>query len=160
MTEKNAPNYLVMEYVEGADLRGPMAFDDALPIIQQLIDGIEAAHEKNIIHRDLKPANIKITPEGVVKILDFSLAKAMEPPPIRPSHAMGLSASQEHSHSTEKSSWIFNGEHADIRICHPDASEVRNEFTRDKQQAIRGIDSFSPVLHFIRKECAANLRIL
>ncbi|HEV2201801.1 MAG TPA: protein kinase [Bryobacteraceae bacterium] len=75
------PNYLVMEYVEGPDLRGPLAFEDALPIIQQLIDGIEAAHEKNIIHRDLKPANIKITPEGVVKILDFGLAKAMEPPP-------------------------------------------------------------------------------
>src|SRR5450631_292506 len=74
------PNYLVMEYVEGQDLRGPMDFADALPIIQQLIDGIEAAHEKNIIHRDLKPANIKITPEGVVKILDFGLAKAMEPP--------------------------------------------------------------------------------
>src|SRR5579872_5034680 len=74
------PDYLVMEYVEGQDLRGPMDFDDALPIIQQLIDGIEAAHEKNIIHRDLKPANIKITPEGVVKILDFGLAKAMEPP--------------------------------------------------------------------------------
>src|SRR6202162_3998542 len=75
------PDYLVMEYVEGQDLHGPMDFEDALPIIQQLIDGIEAAHEKNIIHRDLKPANIKITPEGVVKILDFGLAKAMEPPP-------------------------------------------------------------------------------
>jgi eukaryotic-like serine/threonine-protein kinase len=75
------PNYLVMEYVEGQDLRGPLGLDDALPIIQQLIDGIEAAHEKNIIHRDLKPANIKITPEGVVKILDFGLAKAMESPP-------------------------------------------------------------------------------
>jgi eukaryotic-like serine/threonine-protein kinase len=75
------PNYLVMEYVEGLDLRGPMDFDDALPIIEQLIDGIEAAHEKNIVHRDLKPANIKITPEGVVKILDFGLAKAMAPPP-------------------------------------------------------------------------------
>ncbi len=74
------PDYLVMEYVEGQDLRGPMDFEDALPIIRQLIDGIEAAHEKNIIHRDLKPANIKITPEGVVKILDFGLAKAMEPP--------------------------------------------------------------------------------
>ena len=74
------PNYLVMEYVEGEDLKGPLDFDDALPIIQQLIDGIEAAHEKNIIHRDLKPANIKITPEGVVKILDFGLAKAMDPP--------------------------------------------------------------------------------
>src|SRR5664279_4515206 len=73
------PDYLVMEHVEGQDLRGPMDFDDALPIVQQLIDGIEAAHEKNIVHRDLKPANIKITPEGVVKILDFGLAKAMEP---------------------------------------------------------------------------------
>ena len=72
------PNYLVMEYVEGPDLKGPLDFDDALPIIQQLIDGIEAAHDKNIIHRDLKPANIKITPEGVVKILDFGLAKATE----------------------------------------------------------------------------------
>jgi serine/threonine protein kinase len=79
------PNYLVMEYVEGPDLGGPLDFDDALPIIQQIIDGIEAAHEKNIIHRDLKPANIKITPEGVVKILDFGLAKALaqegSPPP-------------------------------------------------------------------------------
>src|SRR3970040_1280388 len=75
------PNYLVMEYVEGDDLKGPLDFDDALPIIQQLIDGIEAAHEKNIVHRDLKPANIKITSEGVVKILDFGLAKAMELPP-------------------------------------------------------------------------------
>src|SRR5713226_6761848 len=75
------PDYLVMEYVEGQDLCGPMDLDDALPIIQQLIDGIEAAHEKNIVHRDLKPANIKITPEGVVKILDFGLAKATEPPP-------------------------------------------------------------------------------
>jgi serine/threonine protein kinase len=75
------PDHLVMEYVEGQDLRGPLDLKEALPIIDQLIDGIEAAHEKNIIHRDLKPANIKITPEGVVKILDFGLAKAMEPPP-------------------------------------------------------------------------------
>src|ERR1700674_3281162 len=75
------PNYLVMEYVEGQDLRGRLDFGDALPIIHQLIDGIEAAHERSIVHRDLKPANIKITPEGVVKILDFGLAKPMEPPP-------------------------------------------------------------------------------
>jgi len=77
--------YLVMEYVEGLTLSaitkaGAMPLDEAMSVIQQLIDGIEAAHEKNIVHRDLKPANIKITPEGVVKVLDFGLAKAMEPP--------------------------------------------------------------------------------
>jgi serine/threonine protein kinase len=71
------PDYLVMEFVDGESLHGPMSFDEALPIINQLIDGIEAAHERNIIHRDLKPANIKITPEGMVKILDFGLAKAL-----------------------------------------------------------------------------------
>src|SRR6187399_379915 len=70
-----APNYLVMEYVEGETLQGPMPLGDALPILRQIIDGIEAAHEKGIVHRDLKPANIKVTPSGVVKILDFGLAK-------------------------------------------------------------------------------------
>src|SRR5215831_12791287 len=75
------PDYLVMEFVDGPTLHGPMSFDDALPIIQQLIDAIEAAHERGIIHRDLKPANIKITPDGIIKILDFGLAKALTPDP-------------------------------------------------------------------------------
>ena len=75
------PNYLVMEYVEGETLKGPLQLDEAMPIIRQLIDGIEAAHDRNIVHRDLKPANIKITPEGVVKVLDFGLAKASTPEP-------------------------------------------------------------------------------
>jgi serine/threonine protein kinase len=74
-----APNYLVMEYVGGETLRGPMPLRDAVPILRQIIDAIEAAHEKGIVHRDLKPANIKVTPEGVVKILDFGLAKALVP---------------------------------------------------------------------------------
>jgi Tol biopolymer transport system component len=72
------PNYLVMEYVEGETFKSPLKLDEAMPVIQQLIDGIEAAHERNIVHRDLKPANIKITPEGVVKILDFGLARAAD----------------------------------------------------------------------------------
>src|SRR5438128_12221447 len=68
---------LVMELVEGETLKGALPLDQALPIIHQLIDALEYAHEKGIVHRDLKPANIKVTPEGRVKVLDFVLAKAM-----------------------------------------------------------------------------------
>src|SRR6059036_3900114 len=65
---------LVMELVEGETLRGPLTVEQALPIIHQLIDAMEYAHEKGIVHRDLKPGNIMITPAGVVKVLDFGLA--------------------------------------------------------------------------------------
>ena len=75
---------LVMELVEGEDLsqriaRGPIAAGEALPIARQIAEALEAAHEQGIIHRDLKPANIKVRPDGVVKVLDFGLAKAIEP---------------------------------------------------------------------------------
>ena len=67
---------IVMELVEGKDLAGPLPIAEALPIAKQICEALEAAHEKGIVHRDLKPANIKITPQGVVKVLDFGLAKA------------------------------------------------------------------------------------
>jgi serine/threonine-protein kinase len=78
------PNYLVMELVEGPTLAdrikgGALSLEDALPIARQIADALEAAHEKGIVHRDLKPANIKIKTDGVVKVLDFGLAKIAEP---------------------------------------------------------------------------------
>ena len=72
---------IAMELVEGKDLAGPLPLNVALPIAKQIAEALEAAHEKGIVHRDLKPANIKITPQGVVKLLDFGLAKAAEPEP-------------------------------------------------------------------------------
>ena len=81
-----------MELVEGDDLsqrigRGPIPLEETLPIARQIAEALEAAHEQGIIHRDLKPANIKVRADGTVKVLDFGLAKALEPagghPPCR-----------------------------------------------------------------------------
>jgi serine/threonine protein kinase len=78
---------LVMELVEGPTLadriaRGPIPLDEALPIAKQIAEALEAAHEQGVVHRDLKPANIKARSDGMVKVLDFGLAKSFEPPPL------------------------------------------------------------------------------
>jgi serine/threonine-protein kinase len=75
--------FLVMELVDGPTLAdrialGPIPVDEALVIARQIVDALEAAHERGIIHRDLKPANIKVRDDGTVKILDFGLAKALD----------------------------------------------------------------------------------
>ncbi|HEY2646769.1 MAG TPA: protein kinase [Candidatus Acidoferrales bacterium] len=68
------PNYLVMEFIEGTPLHGPLPHNQALRYALQICDALDAAHKKTITHRDLKPANILVTASGV-KLLDFGLAK-------------------------------------------------------------------------------------
>src|SRR5262249_8511095 len=85
LEEGGGTSALVMELVEGGALAAPIArgaipLEEALPIANQIAGALEAAHEQGIIHRDLKPANVKVRPDGAVKVLDFGLAKAIEPP--------------------------------------------------------------------------------
>jgi eukaryotic-like serine/threonine-protein kinase len=87
------PNYLVMELIEGESPQGPMPVEQVERIALQIADALEAAHEKGITHRDLKPANIKIKPDGMVKVLDFGLAKvtaAPAPGETSPTTTMGV----------------------------------------------------------------------
>ena len=77
---------LVLELVEGPTLadrinQGPIPLEEVLPIARQIAEALEAAHAAGIVHRDLKPANIKVRADGTVKILDFGLAKALDPSP-------------------------------------------------------------------------------
>ena len=85
-SRQGAVRALVLELVEGPTLadriaHGAMPIEDALPIARQIAEALEAAHEAGVIHRDLKPANIKVRDDGTVKVLDFGLAKALDPNP-------------------------------------------------------------------------------
>ncbi len=76
--------FLAMELVPGEDLaqrlaRGPIPVPETIDIARQIAEALEAAHDQGIVHRDLKPANVKLTPDGKVKVLDFGLAKALDP---------------------------------------------------------------------------------
>jgi Tol biopolymer transport system component len=82
--ESDGISALVMELVDGEDLaarlkRGPIPYDEAIAIGRQIAQALEAAHDQGIVHRDLKPANVKLRDDGTVKVLDFGLAKALEP---------------------------------------------------------------------------------
>jgi serine/threonine protein kinase len=68
------PNYLVMEFIDGVPLKGPLPVEKAVEYARQILDALDAAHRKGITHRDLKPANILVTKQGI-KLLDFGLAK-------------------------------------------------------------------------------------
>jgi serine/threonine protein kinase len=68
------PDYLVMEFIEGAPLKGPLPMGQAIEYARQILDALDAAHRKGFVHRDLKPANILVTKQGI-KLLDFGLVK-------------------------------------------------------------------------------------
>ena len=87
LEESDDTQALVLEFVEGPTLadriaRGPIPLDEALPIARQIAEALEAAHEAGVIHRDLKPTNIKVREDGTVKVLDFGLAKSLDPTPV------------------------------------------------------------------------------
>jgi Tol biopolymer transport system component len=85
LQQSGATSFLVLEFVEGDTLaellatRGALPLDEASAIATQVCEALEAAHDKGIVHRDLKPANVKVMADGRVKVLDFGLAKALEP---------------------------------------------------------------------------------
>ena len=96
--EAEGTRALVLELVQGPTLadriaQGAIPIEDALPIARQIAEALEAAHEAGVIHRDLKPANIKVREDGTVKVLDFGLAKALDPAPdVDPSQSPTLTA--------------------------------------------------------------------
>ena len=97
LEEAGGARALVMELIEGPTLAermksGPLPIDECLSIARQIAEALEEAHEKGIVHRDLKPANVKVTTDGKVKVLDFGLAKALDPRgPASPSSQASMS---------------------------------------------------------------------
>ena len=101
LEEQNGLRYLVLELVEGVTLKDHLEksatpVEETLRICCQIADAVAAAHEKGVVHRDLKPANIMITPDDTVKVLDFGIAKALDPSGTGTSMAYAATLSADH----------------------------------------------------------------
>ena len=106
------PPVLVMELVEGPTLAdriaaGPVPLDEALAMAKQIAEALDAAHESGIVHRDLKPANVKIRPDGIVKVLDFGLAKMSAPAGSNQSDAIAATYSPTFSIAASRAGMII-----------------------------------------------------
>jgi serine/threonine protein kinase len=93
LDQANGTQFLVLELIDGETLAdclrwGALGADEGLAIAKQIAEALEAAHDQGIIHRDLKPANLKVRPDGTVKVLDFGLAKAVDPADASIANAM------------------------------------------------------------------------
>jgi len=97
--ETEGIRFIVMEYISGESLdrrmRAPLDISEVVQIGVQVAEALDAAHSKGIVHRDIKPGNVMITRENLVKVLDFGLAKLMEPSLVDPGGELGLTTQTE-----------------------------------------------------------------
>jgi len=183
LQEHDGIRALVLELVEGETLaerltRGAIAPADAQLQARQIAEALEAAHEARIVHRDLKPANIKITPAGVVKVLDFGLAKVTPPGGVAgaaaedPTHSSALSSGTNGGvilgtpgyMSPEQARGLATDKRADIWafgcVLYEMLTGIRAFAGDDAAEAIASVIKDEPAWHLLPAEVSPQIRLL
>jgi serine/threonine protein kinase len=169
------PNYLVMEYIEGAPIKGPLPIKQALKLAAQIADALDAAHQKNIVHRDLKPANILLSESGI-KLLDFGLARVDHPAITQDDATRSITRDgmiigtvpymapeQVHGKQIDERTDIFSfgcvlyelitGQRA---FDSADPASVIAAILKDEPAPITGVTSASPAVERVVRKCLAK----